>query len=220
MLQPTQYDAVRGGQQPNISTAAVLGGKNVIEKALEMLKHPKHYEQAKQILLAQPKVEHSALDIKFRSAKNAGNWFQSTIEFPKKLKLYNLLYEWDITRRNQMQAKTHLYFSTPSVERIVFQYELYPEFYYCLHNDYAYEHYHVNYPLHGFDREIVYTRPGDNTNKSVTIREVRLALKELPQAFNFAYFNFKEWNEKDTSSCTTPIANYWDSGRQKMILLP
>jgi len=220
MLQPTQHDAVLGGQVVNISTAAVLGGQGSIERAIKALENPETYEQAKRCLLSQSKKEHSVLDIKFKSAKNAGNWLQSTIEFPKKLELYNFLYEKDITRREQLQAKTHIYFSTPSVERIVFQYELYPEIYYCLPNDYAYEHYHVNHPLHGFDREIVYTRPGDSTSKHITIREVRLALKELPQAFDFAYFNFKDWIEKDSPSCTTPINNYWDSTRYKMILLP
>lgn len=87
MLQPTQYDAVLGGRstQPDISTAAVLGGKNSVDMALKALDNPKYYEQAKQVLLAQPKTTPSTVIIKTRSWQGILEFYSCHIEVVKEL---------------------------------------------------------------------------------------------------------------------------------------
>ena len=86
LSQPKEYDAILGGesQQPK-PYDVVLGGKSSVDRAVEALKNPDSYQEAKRFLLAQPKVEQPLLDVKARSWGDILDFYSNHIEVVKEL---------------------------------------------------------------------------------------------------------------------------------------
>lgn len=109
-MQPTQFDAVLGGQsnQPK-AYDVVLGGKQSVEQAIKALRDPNTYEQAKRVLLAQPKTENSLLKVKAKSWGDVGRFYSEHIEiYVEKPEGYDRYYGYDF-------PIAYYYFSIPEV---------------------------------------------------------------------------------------------------------
>ena len=181
MLQPTQFDAVLGGQfnQPK-PYDVVLGGKNSVERAIEALKNPNTYEQAKKVLLAQPKTENSVLKVKAKSWEDIFRFYSEHIEIHvEKPKGYDRYYGYDF-------PVAYYYFSIPEVSDSP-----------------------LTYHKKEYGIEL-------DTGHRASFTSEKWICSRLSQASNFRYLTDRwSYNSKQIL-----IGNYWDSTRQKMILLP
>lgn len=226
MLQPTQYDVVLGGQN-DLSTSAVLGGKGCIDRAILALTNPASYEQAKQILLNQPKITHRNLNLKkFKSAKEASQYFRSLVVFGKQIHGNT----WEYAREYE-RNKAFIWFSTPSIKRVGFEYIIDPS------NLCRWDEYGNKMQLHHFMRRVIkYTGKYHKTRElvcEITFKDLQTVVEELPNAFNFRfvdgegglvepeydedYCNYQYHRDNDPE---TLIGHYWDNQNSKMILLP
>ena len=110
MLQPTQFDVVLGGKsnQPK-AYDVVLGGKQSVENAIKALKNPNTYEQAKKVLLVQPKKENPLLEVKARSWDDIFRFYSEHIEiYVEKPEGYERYYGYDF-------PVAYYYFTIPEV---------------------------------------------------------------------------------------------------------
>jgi len=230
MLQPTQYDAVLGGQSQQLkSYDVVLGGKSSVHKAIEMLKNPECYEQAKKVLLAQPKTTHRKLELtKFKSAEQASEYMRSIIEFGKQIQGQIGEYT-DEFKKN----KAFIWFSTPSIKRVGFRYLIDPN------NLCKWDEYGHKVQLHNFMRRVIketgkYHRDSEVVCR-IAFKDLQTIIEELPNAFNFRFVEYDaglvepqftpdycnyECDYAKNHDSKTLIDHYWDVKNSRMILLP
>lgn len=221
--QPTQYDAVLGGQsqQPK-SYDVVIGGKQSIEQALIALKNPNTYEQAKKVLMTKPNTTHRNLDLKkFKSAKDASKYMRSIVSFGKEV-----LGETGWHVNDYEKGRVKIWFSTPSYKRIGFEY--------FLDSSDPREDEGCHVQLHNFRRRVY--KVSENWREpsklvcEIVFKDLQVILSELPNAYDFSLVNGHlgtlDEPEEDpftgdfNNHLSTRIGHYWDNRNSRMILLP
>jgi hypothetical protein len=223
MLQPTQYNAVLGGQsqQPKVYDV-VIGGKQSIEQALQALKNPNTYEQAKKVLMSRSNNTYRNLDLKkFKSAKDASKYMRSIVYFGKEV-----LGETGWHVNDYEKGRVKIWFSTPSYKRVGFEY--------FLDSNDPREDEGCHVQLHNFRRRVMkqsddWREPNELVCR-IEFKDLQFILSELPNAYDFSFVN-GHWGtlEEPTEDpfrgdlknrVSARIGHYWDNRNSKMILLP